>query len=80
VQKAAVLLDGLATTQGFWDGNKRTAWIASVTYLRLHGLQLIAAADEYAADMVLDLVEHQIEMVDVQEWLLNHIDDHGQPC
>lgn len=76
VQKAAVLLDGLALTQGFFDGNKRTAWIACVTYLRAHGLRLRAAADEYAADTVLDLVEHHIEVVDVQEWLLNQLDEH----
>jgi len=76
IQKASVLLDGLAQTQGFCDGNKRTAWISCVTYLGAHGLRLIAAADEYAADAVLDLVEHRIEMIDIQEWLLNHLEDH----
>lgn len=39
-EKAAALLHGLASTQGFEDGNKRTAWIATVAFLELNGLEV----------------------------------------
>lgn len=39
-EKAAALLHGLASTQGFEDGNKRTAWIAAVAFLDLNGVEL----------------------------------------
>lgn len=39
-EKAAALLHGLASTQGFEDGNKRTAWIAMVAFLDLNGEEL----------------------------------------
>lgn len=35
--KAAALLHGLARTQGFYDGNKRTAWIATQAFLEVNG-------------------------------------------
>lgn len=35
--KAAALLHGLASTQCFEDGNKRTAWISTVVFLELNG-------------------------------------------
>lgn len=38
--KAAAYLHSIATTQYFSDGNKRTAWYAAVTFLRLNGFPL----------------------------------------
>ncbi len=35
--KAAVYLHSLASTQYFTDGNKRTAWLAAMTFLALNG-------------------------------------------
>lgn len=39
-QKAAVYLHGVSSTQCFFDGNKRTAWLCAVTFLRLNGVQV----------------------------------------
>lgn len=39
-EKAGVLLHGIASTQHFHDGNKRTAWIAARLFLGLNGQQL----------------------------------------
>lgn len=38
--KAAAYVHGIATTQHFTDGNKRTAWYAAVSFLRLNGYPL----------------------------------------
>jgi death-on-curing protein len=40
VEKAAALLHGLATTQPFIDGNKRTAWACCATFLEIHHLTI----------------------------------------
>jgi prophage maintenance system killer protein len=35
--KAGALLHGLVSTQGFWDGNKRTGWAVTNMFLRANG-------------------------------------------
>ncbi|MFE7803721.1 type II toxin-antitoxin system death-on-curing family toxin [Streptomyces sp. NPDC057430] len=46
--KAAALLQSLAFTRPFADGNKRTAWLACVTFLSLNGVELRPDADAAA--------------------------------
>jgi death on curing protein len=47
---AAAYAFGIAANHPFLDGNKRTALIASVTFLRLNGLRLVAEkAETYMA-------------------------------
>lgn len=48
VEKAAALLQSLAFTRPFVDGNKRTAWLACVTLLSLNGVELRPDADAAA--------------------------------
>ncbi|MFF9015248.1 type II toxin-antitoxin system death-on-curing family toxin [Streptomyces sp. NPDC014870] len=45
LDKAAALLQSLAFTRPFVDGNKRTAWLACVTFLSLNGVELRPDAD-----------------------------------
>lgn len=40
IERASVLLHGLCKAHAFTDGNKRTAWLATVTYLDLTGFKL----------------------------------------
>lgn len=40
LDKAAALLHSLAITHPFIDGNKRTAWLSCVTFLRINGVEL----------------------------------------
>ncbi|GAA3004398.1 type II toxin-antitoxin system death-on-curing family toxin [Actinokineospora diospyrosa] len=75
VGKAAALLEALARTQGFVDGNKRTAWLACVGLLKAHGLTLKAEADAYAADLVLDVIARRSGFAEVHDWLLDNLED-----
>ena len=50
--QAAVLAHGIAETQSFVDGNKRTGLIAMLTFLELNGYQLSATPQELAAWMI----------------------------
>lgn len=49
-EKAAALLQSLARNHAFVDGNKRTAWMATVTFLRANGHQLDQPLDEDASE------------------------------
>ncbi|MFD8690251.1 type II toxin-antitoxin system death-on-curing family toxin [Streptomyces sp. NPDC059651] len=40
VGKAAALLQSLAINHPLFDGNKRTAWLSSVTFLAMNGVDL----------------------------------------
>ncbi|WP_280254793.1 type II toxin-antitoxin system death-on-curing family toxin [Nocardia wallacei] len=50
--KAAAYVHGIATTQYFTDGNKRTAWLAAVTFLGVNGIDLPRVADIEAEALV----------------------------
>ncbi|MGY2874442.1 prophage maintenance system killer protein [Marmoricola sp. URHA0025 HA25] len=83
--KAGVLLHGLATTQSFSDGNKRTAWVTAATFLRLNGEDLMAVDPGEGERFVLDVVGGNHGPSDVAEWLFDHaeplteaLDDHGE--
>lgn len=70
-EKAAALLWALATTQGFTDGNKRTAWTAMETFLALNG-EFLRTSVVDAQVFVLAIANRAIEPEQVVEWLIQH--------
>jgi death-on-curing protein len=50
--QAAVLAHGIAKSQLFIDGNKRTALVAMLTFLEINGVR-VAASDPELADWIL---------------------------
>jgi prophage maintenance system killer protein len=67
--KAAALLGGLARSQGFMDGNKRTAWSATMTFLRANGHALSPIADIQAEAFVLSVASDSLDHAKTVEWL-----------
>lgn len=57
--KAAALLHSLVANHPFLDGNKRTAWLATVVFLRDNGAEVSApdAYDGAITDLVLDIAK-----------------------
>lgn len=55
--QAAALANGIALNPPFLDGNKRTAWIACVTFLALNGHPLPEMAFEPLADQLIAMHE-----------------------
>jgi death-on-curing protein len=54
--KAAALLQSLARNHAFVDGNKRTAWAATWTFLGINGVALATGFDvDRAEEFVLDV-------------------------
>ncbi|MDP9851947.1 type II toxin-antitoxin system death-on-curing family toxin [Corynebacterium lowii] len=73
MERAAVLLEGVARAHAFIDANKRTAWWAAMTYLGIQGISISARYEE-SGQVVIDLVEGRHNHHDVTLWLIENAD------
>lgn len=71
MSKAAALVHSLAQNHPFVDGNKRTAFIATVVFLELNGYKLEAEQKEVVKFM-LDIVNKRLDLQGIEEWLKEH--------
>lgn len=69
---AAAYLCGLCTTQGFSDGNKRTALNAALVFLQLNGLDLDTELDELY-QVAIQVARNAISEDALADWLRTHI-------
>ncbi|MFF5012526.1 type II toxin-antitoxin system death-on-curing family toxin [Streptomyces sp. NPDC001165] len=54
-EQAAALLHALAANHPLVDGNKRTAWLATATFLARNGVDLADVDQDMAYDLVIDV-------------------------
>lgn len=75
VEKAAILLRGIAANHPFHEGNKRTAWIASATFLSLNDSALDPSRTDpiEAGQLVESLVKHEITLEHVILWIADRL-------
>lgn len=73
IDKAAALLHGLAAHHVFFDGNKRTATLATIQFLERNGLRPTWTPEE-VYDFVLEIAQDKHEVPAVSEWLSNHVE------
>lgn len=71
--KAASLLEAVANTHPFVDGNKRTAMAAAVLYLQIHNIAIDFSNQEYE-DFMLEVVEKKLSIASIKSWLMGHAD------
>ena len=69
-QLAASYAFGIAKAHAFVDGNKRTAFVAALTFLRVHGYAFRPNPDD-GVQMMEDLASDQISETAFAEWLEN---------
>lgn len=74
VEKAAVLLHGLASTQPFLDGNKRTAWVTTAAFLRTNGAVIATVPPVQAEALTLAAATNLLSVERVGEWIWSHVD------
>lgn len=67
-QIAAAYAFGISKAHAFVDGNKRTAFVTAVTFLRLNGYSFRPAPVE-GVRMVEDLASGQVSEADFARWL-----------
>ena len=65
---AAAYALGIAKNHPFFDGNKRTALVVALTFLRTNGLDLVAAAEE-RYDKFEGIASGRIPESTLAEWL-----------
>lgn len=74
LEKAAVLLRGITAAHAFVDGNKRTAWFATMAFLDMNSVQIECGKKE-AADYV-EALTHAAPpypLEDIVDWLADRI-------
>jgi death on curing protein len=65
---AAAYAYGLATTQGFMDGNKRTALVVAETFLNLNGFLLNTDDDLEIVRVMLAVATDLMSELDLADW------------
>jgi len=73
VEEAAALWESLSQNHPFIDGNKRTAFAATYTFLMINGYAFIAGAEVDAVPFVSGLYEsHSFRFDELAPWLRAH--------
>ena len=73
IQMSAALFESLLMNHPFLDGNKRAAFFATDTFLRLNGYR-IEADTKSAYSFIISLLESNAVQMDVlAEWIKDHI-------
>ena len=71
-EKAAYLLYELIAQHPFIDGNKRTALIATITFLELNGYQLEFEEKE-VEELTTAIGRGKTSYPEVRQWIINHL-------
>lgn len=66
--KCAALLHGVATSHGFLDGNKRTAWGCVFVLIERSGYYLDTSPEDRIDDVVVDGVTREMSMDELADW------------
>jgi death-on-curing protein len=73
MRKASALIHSLIQNHPFVDGNKRTAFIATVVFLELNGYKFKAEQEEVVKFM-LDIANNKLDLQTIEEWLKEHLE------
>jgi len=69
--KAAVYFEGIAKFHVFVDGNKRTALVTTMRFLRLNGYEL-KITNRLAETFVLSIISKKLDIPTIAAWLKKH--------
>lgn len=69
--KAAALIRGIVADHPFVDGNKRTAMLAGLTFLRLNQRNFEAGKGELE-NFAVEIATNRLDVPAIAEWLENH--------
>lgn len=73
LEQTAVLMHGVCQAHAFEDANKRTAWLAAVTFLDLNGVVLGEVEVPEVLDLMLGIASRGWSHLDVLRWLLERV-------
>lgn len=67
--QASVLMHGICAAHAFLDGNKRTAWVAAITFLSINGVEIRLVDAETMSEYVKEVAEGLHTEQDTAFWL-----------
>ena len=67
--KAAALLESLVGNHALVDGNKRIAWLATVVFLDLNGIE-VSLEDDDAFELVMDAAQRRVSLQEIADRLV----------
>lgn len=70
-EKAAAIIRGIIADHPFVDGNKRTAMLAGLTFLRENGVAFIAQQGELE-DFAVKIATDHLDVPAISDWLNSH--------
>lgn len=73
IEQAAALLFHICQAHAFEDANKRTAWLACVTFLDINGQSLGEVSDAQVVRLMLRVATGRMNTADVTLWLLERV-------
>lgn len=71
IEKAAALMYNVITLHPFIDGNKRTAYVTTETFLRFNGYKIVATKDE-GVEISLKIANGNMGIKAITSWLEEH--------
>ena len=75
-RKTAALLHGIATSHGFVDANKRTAWLLTELLIERSGYELHLREEDAIDDLVVNLVTGALSEAEVVVWFNDRLTKH----
>jgi death-on-curing protein len=74
VKMAALVLYKIANGHIFWQGNKRTAFVAADTLLGCYGMYISVETEELVDFIVKVALPDEVTIEDVEKWIENHLE------
>jgi len=72
-EEASALMESLGNNHGFLDGNKRIAFAAADTFLRINGFYLDVIAEEAHEFIYGSMDRHAFRFAQILGWIREHI-------
>jgi death-on-curing protein len=72
-EEAAALMESLGSNHGFLDGNKRIAFSAADTFLRINGYYLEVNTEEGVEFIAGSMDRHEFRFAQILAWIRKHI-------
>ncbi len=72
-EEAAALMESLGNNHGFVDGNKRIAFSATDTFLRINGFYLDVSAEEGFQFIYGTMDRHEFKFAHILDWIREHM-------
>ena len=75
-RKAAALFHGVATSHGFIDANKRTAWLLTLLLIERSGYSLMTRDQDKLDEIAVAVVDKVMSELDLEAWIKARLVQH----